>query len=42
MQSQFTGLEAKVIEDIVNAIFVAEAPAVSNGNDRSPSSPTTA
>jgi hypothetical protein len=41
MQGQFAGLEAKDIEDIVNAILVAEAPAVWSGNDTSLSSPTT-
>jgi hypothetical protein len=41
MQGQFAGLEAKDIEDIVNAILVAEAPAVWNGTDTSLSSPTT-
>jgi hypothetical protein len=41
MQGQFAGVEAKDIEDIVNAILVAEAPAVWNGDDTSLSSPTT-
>jgi hypothetical protein len=41
MQGQFAGLEAKDIEDIVNSILVAEAPAVWTGNDTSLSAPTT-
>lgn len=41
MQGQFAGLEAKDIEDITNAIMLAEAPAVWVGTDTSLSSPTT-
>jgi hypothetical protein len=41
MQGQFAGLEAKDVEDIVNAILVAEAPAVRTGNETSLSAPTT-
>lgn len=41
MQGQFAGLEAKDIEDIVNAIIITEAPAIWFGTDTSLSSPTT-
>lgn len=41
MQGQFAGLEAKDIQDIVNAIILTEAPAVWFGTDTSLSSPTT-
>ncbi len=41
MQGQFAGLEAKDIQDIINAIMVTEAPAVWFGTDTSLSSPTT-
>jgi hypothetical protein len=34
-QGQFAGLEVKDIEDIINAIVVAEAPAVWSGTDTS-------
>lgn len=41
MQGQFASVEAKDIEDITNAILVAEGAAIWNGNDTSLSSPTT-
>jgi hypothetical protein len=41
MQGQFASLEAKDIEDITNAILMAEAPALFAGTDTSLSAPTT-